>query len=69
MPKYRKKPAVVDAMRYTGGNLRELYRFADTDATRGLPAHVTIGEWLVRDDEGRWSAVDHYEFKATYEIV
>ncbi len=31
MPKYRKKPVVVEAVRWTGSNLEEIRNFVDSD--------------------------------------
>lgn len=81
MAKYRKKPVVIDAMRYTGTNM------ADVLAWSGLPElteyfdggleiptlegtmRADVGDWIIRGVKGELYPCKPDIFAATYEKV
>lgn len=83
MPRYRKKPVVIDAIQYTGGNINEIWdAFGagpiygpvedDTsiyvDTTEGR-MEAPPGWWIIRGVEGEIYACKPSVFDATYEPV
>ena len=42
MPKYRKKPVVVEAVRWTGSNLEEIRNFVGSDLIEDYMEHFDI---------------------------
>lgn len=83
MPKFRKKPVVIDAMQWTGGNINDLWDWAGADniygPTEASPLrlyvaandawlNLEVGEWIIRDSEGYYPCKPDI-FAATYEPV
>ncbi len=80
--KFRKKPVEIDAIQYIGWNKREILEFTqnnvlpepcnsaitiptvDTKNTR-----IEVGDWLVKDDKGKFCPYKPDIFKQTYEAV
>ncbi len=46
MPKYRKKPVVVEAVRWTGSNLEEIRNFVGSDLIENYIEHFDIKRTL-----------------------
>jgi len=82
--KFRKKPVVIDAMQWTGDNLRECIDFLgdSRDGTSGK-GHATeiyiatmegvmvarVGDWLIQGVKGEFYPCKPDIFEATYEKV
>tara|TARA_Y100000114_G_C11663950_1_gene280403 strand:- start:155 stop:418 length:264 start_codon:yes stop_codon:yes gene_type:complete len=43
MPKFRKKPVVIEAVQWTGSNMREVDSFMDTDTDHGDGTSFVVG--------------------------
>lgn len=80
MPKFQKKPVVIDAVHYTGENEEEVLEFtdsgADLDANSQLiihtlegNLHVSPGDWVIRGVQGEYYPCKPDIFEATYEPV
>lgn len=79
MPKFRKKPAVVEARRFTGTNAREIEAFAGdavgifegwfTVYTAEGNMNGVIGDWIIRGVKGEFYPCKPDIFAATYEEV
>ena len=81
MTKYRKKPVVIDAIRYTGDNILEIKQFAKNKIwTNTGYSHLTIptlegdhkcdvGDWIIKGIKGEFYPVKNDIFEATYEKV
>jgi hypothetical protein len=81
MPKFRKKPVVINAMQWTGDNVTEIMDFLDGrnvshDAETGLIIHTlegnhhaSIGDWIIRGVFGEPYPCKPDAFNATYEPV
>lgn len=48
MPKYRKKPVVVEAVRWTGSNLEEIRNFVGNDLIENYIEHFDIERALIK---------------------
>lgn len=79
MPRYRKRPVVIDAVQFTGTNLAEITEFiGEEPPTRhhGLMI-VTLegelfaspGDWIIRGVQGEFYPCKPEIFDATYEPV
>ena len=78
MAKYRKKPVVVDAIRFTGENGVDLYAFCKTTIyDQGVPIiptlegkmKVDIGDYVIKGIKGEYYPCKPDIFEATYEKV
>lgn len=81
MAKFRKRPVVVEAVRWTGNNYRDVYWFAnDVRAVQGQPGVLTIttpegvmmastGDWIIKGVKGEFYPCKPDIFAATYEPV
>ncbi len=82
MPRYRKKPVVIDAIQFTGDNVAEIAEHlqlelvdAGEDATEivieTLEGDMTarVGDWIVRGIRGEGYPVKPQIFEETYELV
>lgn len=77
MPKFRKKPVVIDAVQYTGVNFDELEKFVGGDAefrngelviaTLEGPLHASPNDWIIRGVKGEFYPCKPDIFEATYE--
>ena len=78
---FRKKPVVIEAVQWTGDNIREAFDFlkwrnASHDQFDGLALHtlegtmaVPKGNWIIKGVRGEYYSCDPDIFKATYEAV
>ena len=48
MPKYRKKPVVVEAIQWTGSNLEEIRNFVGSDLIENYIEHFDIERTLIK---------------------
>ena len=83
MPKFRKKPVVVDAVQWTGDNLDELFKLGDfklnytyinNDALGvytidGSVCWPSVGDWVIMGPYGKFYTCKKDIFKETYEEV
>lgn len=84
MPKFRKKPVVIEAVQYTGKNGEEIMRFASESAREfeedflGTYLSITTLEgimradrddWIIRGVKGEFYPCKPDIFEATYEAV
>ena len=80
MARYRKKPVEVDAVQWTGTNVREVQAFASGDKIQygdGLlvistlegDARASPGDWIIRGIRGEYYPCKPDIFTATYEPV
>ncbi len=78
MAKFRKKPIVVEAIKYTGENATEISDFAhngwvsffnskDTIQTLGGPFHLSVGDFVVKGVNGKFYLCKPDIFEKTYE--
>lgn len=79
--KYKKKPIVVEAIQYTGGNKKEIIDFTEGKATTNTCySHLTIptlegdhkadvGDWVIKGIRGEFYPCKPDIFDATYELV
>ena len=78
MPRYRKKPVVIDAIQFTGANHAEVAKFMGIinydRNSRGIPIATLEGElvagpgdWLIRGIKGEYYPCRSDIFEATYE--
>jgi hypothetical protein len=83
MPRYRKRPGEIEAVRWNGANRDEVHAlFADSptgmrvhfiaDGTISVPTSdgervANRWDWLIRDDDGAVYPITHQIFAATYE--
>ncbi len=77
--KYRKKPVVIDAVRYTGPNFDEMEEFVGGDAefrdgelliaTAEGAMHASPGDWIIKGIKGEFYPCKPDIFEATYELV
>lgn len=77
--KFRKKPVVIEAVRYTGYNKRETIDFTEgTARTNTCHSHLTIptlegnhtasvGDWIIKGVEGEFYPCKPDIFAKTYE--
>lgn len=80
MAKYRKKPVVIDAIRWDGGNLLELVGFVDDKSVlvdvgnifiRTLEGYmeISIGDYIIKGVKGEFYPCKPDVFEMTYEGV
>lgn len=85
MPKFRKKPVVIDAVQFTGNNLSECLQFigiskdsADGCGVMGLPLFIPtlegdmradVGDWIIRGVKGEFYPCKPDIFSLTYDLV
>ena len=80
MPKFRKKPVVIEAMQWNGNNLDEVFRFGDDNDTalelqgemikiETLEGTMTaqIGDWIIKGVNGEFYPCKPDIFEKTYE--
>ena len=79
--KFRKKPVVIEAIKWTGGNKTELLKWMRqlnaTDAkaseltikTLEGGLHASIGDWIIRGVKGEFYPCKPDIFEQTYELV
>lgn len=82
MMKYRKKPVVIDAVKWTGGNIQDIDAMAPSReyymdaATGNLIIHTlegdhraNIGDWIIKGVKGELYPCRWDIFEETYEPV
>lgn len=82
MGKYRKKPVVIEAIRWTGKNIKEVNTFLgdglDEDLLQDQPIIIEtlegditaqVGDWIIRGIKGEFYPCKPDIFEATYESV
>lgn len=79
--KYRKKPVVIDAIKFTGYNSDEVLEFMGVDDALGkttesivintLEGDMTakIGDYIIKGVKGEFYPCDSEIFELTYELV
>ena len=81
--KFRKKPVIIEAIRYTGDNVMEILNFCKGTATVNyfccvgvLTIHtlegnmdVSIGDWVIKGVKGEFCPCKPDIFEQTYERV
>ncbi len=79
--KFRKKPVVIEAVQFTGGNQSEIISFAGKVAKmEGTLKHliiktlegrmsVTAGDWVIKGVKGEYYPCKPDIFEATYEAI
>lgn len=75
--RFRKKPVVIEAVRYDGTNAAEIVAFAAPSAIFNVTLHivtlegdmlVSIGDWVIKGIKGEFYPCKPDVFEATYEI-
>lgn len=83
MPKFRKKPVVIEAVQFLGENITEIEVWSGQrvpDSSMGFPACLVIhtlegdmtarpGDWIIRGVNGEFYPCKPDIFEATYEAV
>jgi hypothetical protein len=83
MAKFRKKPVVIEAVRYTGKNAAEVLDFGNFEfvvtqiegerivqiATLEGIMNAKEGDWIIKDVKGEFYPCKPDIFEATYEAV
>lgn len=82
MPKFRKKPVVIDAIQFTGQNHEEIFDFVGRESIGGMNAAgqfnvltlegfkpVGSGYWVIRGVAGEYYPCEPAIFHKTYELV
>lgn len=78
--KYRKKPVVIEAVKFTGYNLSEILEFCGVESTTGVSGSLVIntlegimtakiGDYIVKDVKGEIYPCDSEIFELTYELA
>jgi hypothetical protein len=82
MPKFRKKPVVIEAEHFTEENKNRAFRFITCNAAVGWDAAdqpiiqidtlegtmtATLGDWIIRGVKGEFYPIKDVIFTATYE--
>ena len=79
--KYRKKPVVIEAVQWTGENLKEVldfmkWRNANHDDVSGLVIHTLegnhsarVGDWIIKGVQGEFYPCKPDIFEQTYEMT
>lgn len=79
--KYRKKPVVIEAIKYNGENRKEIEKFVGkslvkylSDSSLMIPTlegeHIaTLGDWIIKGVKGEFYPCKPDIFEATYEPV
>lgn len=82
MAKFRKKPVVIEAIQWTGGNYREVANFCDClakspvrdaalvaiDTLEGVML-ASVGDWIIKGVAGEFYPCKPDIFAATYDFV
>jgi hypothetical protein len=78
MPRFRKKPVVIEAVQFTG-NFEEIERFVGGDAefrsgelvvaTLEGPLRARAGDWIIKGVKGEFYPVRDEIFAETYESL
>lgn len=80
MAKFRKKPVVIEAVRWDGSNSGEVYRFIGDepygDFVNEIPIKTlegtmvaSLGDWIIKGVKGEYYPCKPDIFDATYEPV
>lgn len=78
MPKFRKKPVVIEAVQWTGSNENEINKFSDPHGVyQGKVIIQTlegvmegnVGDWIIKGVKGEFYPCKPDIFAATYEPV
>ena len=80
MSYYRKKPVVIEALRYNGANQREIAEFVGEHLpcrndnvllipTLESPHEASVGDWIIRGVKGECYPCKPDIFEMTYEPV
>lgn len=81
MPKFRKKPVVIEAVRYNGENIAQIHHFCEGAATgpvcdgtmeiHTLEGIMTsnVGDWIIKGVNGEFYPCKPDIFEKTYELV
>lgn len=79
MAKYKKLPAIIDAIQFNGDNHKECERFIEGQydhtlkypnvKTLGGTVEVSVGDYIVKDFNGVFYPCKPYIFEVTYEEV
>ena len=81
MEKYSKKPVVIEAVQWTGENVKEVmdfmnWRNAAHDTASGLTIHTlegnhhaSLGDWIIKGVNGEFYPCKPDIFEKTYEKV
>lgn len=81
MPKYRKKPVVIEAIQWTGENIDEIkvftnyeFMFLSADGTFDIftlegKMKAIIGDWIIKGINGEFYPCKPDIFNKTYEVV
>jgi hypothetical protein len=82
MPKFRKKPVVIEAVQWTGNNVVEIGDFVDEDVlmwemlsgdliikTLEGNNYANVGDWIIRGVNGEFYPCKLDIFEKTYEAV
>lgn len=79
MPKYRKKPVVIDALQWTGENREEMIEFVNNEAVVGIEwiaiptlegvMKATVGDYIIRGVHDELYSCKPDIFAKTYEKV
>ena len=80
--KFMRKPVVVDAIQWTGNNVKEMRSFTrsrlfahETNGVMmasfgfGISIHADPGDWIIQDEEDHYSSCKPDDFKTRYEPV
>jgi len=77
--KFRKKPVVIEAIKYTGKNATEITRFITGDVeamafdetikTLEGEMHASVGDWIIKGVKGEFYPCKPDIFEATYEAI
>lgn len=80
--KYRKKPVVIEAIKFTGTNHDEVMRFTNGHSLNSLSVLETVkiqtmeglmtakkGDWIIKGIKGEFYPCDSDIFSQTYEAV
>ena len=79
--KYRKKPITIEAVQWTGENIKEIERFTRGNAHYNLWLDtfeiktleriiiVNVGDYIIKGVNGEFYPCKPYIFKQTYELV
>ncbi len=83
MPHFRRKPAVIEAVQFTGrsvANFNEVEEFVGgdigkdsqgemVDATLKGALHVSPGDWIIKGVQGEFYPIKDAIFRETYELA
>lgn len=78
MPKYRKKPVIIEAMQYTGDNIAEILKWAGRQAyihdalyikTLEGDLRADVGDYIIKGVRGEFYPCKPDIFTQTYELV